>query len=359
MSANPTPTGNAQTSPAQSLTGASGFAQFASQAELAAARRQGDERMAANAAEQVAQFRAQAQLEKDEWKTLDENLKRIAQHELVVVDELRSRGLVTDEDLSTLIHEWQTTDEMGDADVDMGGETGSTEDGSTFGFEGVPLPIVHKSFRIPYRMLLASRGGGSSLDTENQSKAARKVMEGLEHLVINGWNGQVEGYDVPGLATHPDRNTVTGSNWSDYANNDADTVRGDLLDAIEANEDDEHGPGGTGYLAMFGRGAYQALRRWDTGTDQERGLLERLENEFSSEISAFINAPSLPNDEGLLVKPTDEVVELIVASDLQNVEWQSNDGMTTHMKVMGSITPKVKSDEAGQTGIAHLTGLLS
>ena len=350
---------NANKSPAGHLAGGSGFGQFASQAELAAARRQEQERLAAQAAERVAQFRANAQLEKDEWKTLDENLVEVAREELVVVSRLRNAGLTTDEDLSTLIHEWQTTDDFGDAEIDMGGETGATEDASTFGVEGVPLPIVHKSFRLPYRTLLASRNRGGSLDTQNQSKAARAVNEALDSLAVNGWNGQVEGYDVPGLATHPDRNTVAGSDWSDYTNNDADTVRGDVLDAIEANEDDNYGPGGTGFLMMVGRGAYQALRRWDTGTDNERGLLERLNDEFESELGDIINTPTLPDDEALLVKPSDDVVELAIASDLQNVEWESNDGMTTHMKVMASITPIVKSDEAGQSGICHLTGLLS
>jgi len=350
---------NARTSPAGILAGGAGFGQFASQAELAAARRQGHERLKAQAAEQVAQFRAQAQLEKDEWKSLDENLLEVAREELVVVSRLQSAGLTTDEDLSTLIHEWQTTGQFGDADVDMGGETGSTEDASTFGVEGVPLPIVHKSFRIPYRTLLASRNSGQSLDTQNQSKAARSVSEALDDLAINGWNGQVEGYEVYGLATHPDRNTFAGSDWNDYTNNDADTVRGDVLDAIEANEDDNYGPGSSGYLMMAGRGAYQALRRWDTGTDEERGLLERLRDEFESELSDIINAPTLADDEALLVKPSDDVVELATASDLQNVEWQSNDGMTTHMKVMASITPIVKSDDAGQSGICHLTDLLA
>lgn len=350
---------NASTSPAGNLAGGTGFGQFAAQARLANAKLEGRERMAANAAKKVAQFRAQAQLEKDEWKTLDENLTEVAQEELVVVDRLRQEGLTTDEDLSTLIHEWQETNDFGDAEVDMGGETGGDEDASTFSVNGVPLPIVHKSFRIPFRTLLASRGRGGSLDTQNQSKASRAVSVGLDDLAINGWNGQIDGYQVYGLTNHPDRNTVAGSDWNDYTNNSADTVRGDLLDAIEANEDNNYGPGSSGYLGLFGKGAYQALRRWDTGTDQERGLLERLREEFDSEISDFVKAPSMADDEAVLLKPSDDVLELAVASDLQNVEWQSNDGMTTHMKVMGSITPVIKSDEAGQSGICHLTGLLS
>lgn len=347
----------ANTDPASNLQGAGGFQQFSAQARLANAEE--GSRMAANAAQETAQLRANAQLEKDEWKTLDQRLVEIAQEELRVVNELRARGLTVSEDLSTLIREWQKTNDFGDADVDMGAETGSSEDGSTFSLEGVPLPIVHKSFKVNYRRLLASRNSGQGLDTQNQSKAARSVMEGLDALALNGWSGNVEGYEVHGLTNHPDRNTVTGSNWGDYENNSADTVRGDFLDAIEANEDANYGPGNSGYLMFAGRGAYQALRRWDTGTDQERGLLERLRNEFDEELDSIVNAPSMADDEAVLLKPSEDVVELAVASDLQNVEWESNDGFTLHMKVMGSITPIVKSDEANQSGICHLTGLLS
>lgn len=343
---------------AGSLAGGRGFQQFASQAKLANAKRAGREDMAANAAKQVAKFRANAQLEKDEWKTLDENLVEIAQEELVVVNALREAGLTTNEDLSTLIHEWQGTNEFGDADVDMAAESSGTEDASTFSLHGVPLPIVHKSFRIPYRTLLASRNRGQGLDTQNQNKAARAVMEGLDDLAVNGWGSTVEGYQAYGLTNHPDRNTQSGtSDWDDFTNNDADTVRGDILDGVEILENDNYGMGNTGYLYMLGRGAYQALRRWDTGTDQERGLLERLRDEFGD--IEFINAPTLDDGEAIMLKPVEDVVELAVASDIQNVEWESNDGFTTHMKVMASITPVVKSDDSGQSGVLHQTNLLS
>jgi hypothetical protein len=348
----------ANTDPAGSLVGGHGFGQFEAQARLAAAVEQGTEAMAANAAAEVAQFRANAQLEKDEWITLDENLIEVAQEELVVVDRLREAGLTINEDLSTLIHEWQTTNEFGDAEISMAAEQGDTEDASTFTLHGTPLPIVHKSFSIPYRMLLASRNQGQALDTQNQTKAARSVMERLDSLAINGWGSSVEGYQAYGLTTHPDRNTQSNTaNWSDYGGTSSDAVRGDILDGVEILENDEYGPGNSGFLYFLGRGAFQALRRRDTGTDQERGLLERLRDEFG--FVEFVNAPTLDDEEGIMLKPVEDVMELAVASDIQNVEWASDDGFTTHMKVMASITPVVKSDDGGQSGVLHQTNLLS
>ena len=51
----------------------------------------------------------------------------------------------------------------------------------------------------------------------------------------------------------------------------------------------------------------------------------------------------------------EDVIELAIASDMQNVEWSSGDEMTINMKVMASITPVVKSDQSGQSGVAHLS----
>ncbi|QPL12234.1 major capsid protein [Halorubrum phage Hardycor1] len=356
MNGTQTPTGPASNTPAANLAGGGGFGQFTAQARLAHAKDNGNEGMVANAAEQAATFRANAQLQKDEWKTLDERLVEIAQKELVVVNDMRAAGLTINEDLSTLIHEWQGTNEFSDADVDMAAETSSSEDASTFSLNGTPLPIVHKSFHIPYRHLLASRERGQGLDTQNQAKAARKVMEGLDSLAFNGWGSNVEGYQVYGLRNHPDRNTVTGNDWSDGTNTSYTDIRGDVVSIIESLENAEYAPRGTEAITYFGRGAWQELRRRDTGTDQERSLLERLTEEFADSLDMRL-APTLPSDEVVSFLPVEDVVELAVASDVQNVEWESDDGFMSHMKVMASMTPVVKSDDAGQSGVVHLTGL--
>lgn len=330
-----------------------GFDQFATLATMATARE--DSRLHTNAARKAAEFRANSRLRKDEWISLDDQLVDVAQENLVLVDVLRQRNLTVDEDLATLIREFETTNEFGDADVDMSGETGASEDASTFTLNGVPLPIVHKSFHVKRRNLLASRRRGQGLDLANQSKAARVVMEGLEDLVLDGWGSQVQGYQAYGLRTHPDRNQVAGTDWSAAANPDQ-AARSDILSLVETLESDNYGPGNSGYVFALNRTQYQEARRFDTGTDQERGLLERLREELG-DIVEFVRTDRLPAGEGIMFKPTSEVVQLANASDIQNVEWESPSGWTLHMKVMASMTPIIKSDEGNQSGIAHITGI--
>lgn len=343
------------TDPAGALTSnGDGFDQFVALATAATTAE--SHPLHANAAQQAGEFRANSRLRKDEWITLDENLVEVAQEQLVLVDDLRNRGLTVDEDLATLIREHESTDEFGAADVDMSGESGASEDASTFTLNGTPLPIVHKSFHIKRRNLLASRRRGQGLDVTNQAKAARVVMEGLEDLVINGWTGVVQNYNVHGLRTHPNRNQVVGSaDWTAAATT-GDQIRNDVLSVVEALENDNYGPEGPGYVFAIARPEFQAMRRKDTGTDNERSVLERLRDEFGDMID-FVRADRMPGGELTAYKPVEDVIQLANASDVQNVEWESGSGWTMHMKVMASMTPIIKSDDAGQSGVAHMTGI--
>lgn len=378
--------GPAQVSMPQHLAAqsGSGFEQFVAQARLASMskedpnyatlgqfvankRRSNVDDIAANlglSAQEMQALGLNLQLDKDEWKTLDDRLLRVAQENLTMVDDLRGAGLTINTDLGNLIHEWQTTNEFSAADVDMNPDVAASEDATVISVDGVALPIVHKSFHIPFRTLMASRNRGESLDTVNQGKAARAVMEGLEDLFVTGWNGTVGGHNVPGLTganQEGNINTTTSSNdWDDTSGTTVAQIRSDIVSQIEALEDDNYGPEGTSYMYWLDRSSYQALRSRDTGTDQERSLLSRLEEEFVPDTLQFLKpADHLPTGTAVLLKPIEDVIQLAVASDIQNVEWESNAGFTTHMKVMGSITPVIKSDHSGQSGIHVMDGLLS
>ena len=298
-------------------------------------------------------------LRKDEWIQLDDRLYEIAERELRAVEDLRAAGLTIDTDLSTLTYEWETQDNFGDPEIDMGAEARGRDEEVSFTLHGVPLPIVHKSWHINFRKLGASRTRGAPLDVTLLAQATRSVSEGLEDMLFNGWDSQFAGREVHGYRTYPDRNTFTGEDWTDR---DPDTgtthfeIRDDIIDMIEEMEEDNKFPGNTGYWLYLAREQYQELRRRDTGTSRERGLFQRLREEFGGEVD-FRRADYLPNGEAVMLHPTDETVELAVASDFQNVEWSSHQDFTTHMKVMASMTPVLKSDDAGQCGIVHVDGL--
>jgi len=58
-----------------------------------------------------------------------------------------------------------------------------------------------------------------------------------------------------------------------------------------------------------------------------------------------------------MVKPTERHVQMPTAADIQTVQWESMGGMVQHWKVMGSVMPALRSDQSGNSGVAHLSGL--
>lgn len=310
-----------------------------------------------------AEYTTHANLRKDEWVQLDDRLIEVARPNLTLIEALRSRGLTRNTDLSNLTFEWEDVGDFSqDADLDMAFETRAVDEGVHFELNGIPLPIVHKSYHLNRRNLMASRNRGEDLDTTYMSRATRKVVERLEDLVLNGWGSTVDSYNIPSLLgtnQQADINTATSNNdWDDTSGTTADDIRTDVLTQIETLENENYGPEGTGYLWLLDRASWQALRARDTGTDQERGLQERINEEFG-DILDPVRMDRLATGTSIMLKPIQDVIELVVASDLQNVEWESHAGFTMHMKVMGSITPAIKSDQSGQSGIHVMDGLLS
>jgi len=299
-------------------------------------------------------------LEDDEWRVLSDRMVEVYRGELVGISDLQSAGLTRDISLATKVDLWQTMNEMTGAEVSMDGETESEEDRATYSTEGVPVPIVHKDFRIGERDLLTSRRLNNDLRTDMVADATRAVTETLEDILFHGWNPQVsddrDSFELYGYTTHPDRNTVAASeNWS-RTGSGASEIRATIVDALDELDDDERDGGGF-WL-------YMAPEQWrvfraaiDPDGDGNLTVRERLEGEFGTEIGAFRRASHLDDGTAVMVDPRQDVVELASAEDVQTVEWQSGSGMTNHFKVMAAMAPEIKSDGTGQSGIVEMTGL--
>ena len=147
-------------------------------------------------------FGANAVLQKDEWKHLDETVVQISKQRLVGVQDLTSRGLVYNvpNGLGTTVLEHETISGMEDAELNMDGAAAGTEDRVKYGIGYLPLPITHSNFRINIRALNASRTRGMPLDTTHAALSAEKVAEKIEKVLFQGagtytfGGGIVQGY---------------------------------------------------------------------------------------------------------------------------------------------------------------------
>lgn len=295
-------------------------------------------------------------LEEDEWETLSDRMVQVYQENRVGIADLQNAGLTRSLSLATKVDLWQERSAMSEANVSMDGETGSQEDRVAYTTSGVPIPIVDKEFRVSDRDLQSSRRMGNDLRTDGVSEATIVVTEMLERLLFQGWNPTIRDSDgdtftLYGYTTHPDRNTVSGSDWGTAGN-----IRDDVVSMVDALDVDER-TGGNFWLYI----APPQWRQWRSAIDPDGDgnltVRRRVEEEFDAEIGAVRRASFLPDGEAVMVDPSPDVVELAIAEDVQTIEWQSGSGMTNKYKVMAAMAPEIKSDDDSQSGIVHTTGI--
>lgn len=295
-------------------------------------------------------------LERDEWETLTDRMVEVYQRELNGIQHLREANLTRSVSLATRVDLWQEMTEMTEADISMDGENRSEEDRLTYQTEGVPIPIIHKDFRIPQRVLETSRRMNNDLRTDEVAAATRVVSEMAEAVLFQGWSPNVptergETFQLYGYTNHPDRNQIVGSNWDT-----ADNIRDDFVAMLDEMDKDNRTGGGF-WVYIHPQQWRQFRSAIDPDGDGNQTVRERIRDEFGQEIGRIARAPYLNTGEAVMVDPRQDVVELAEAEDIQTIEWQSGSGMTNHFKVMAAMAPELKSDANGQSGIVHTTGI--
>ncbi len=294
-------------------------------------------------------LRTNALLKKDEWEEIDREVLAIAKQKLVGIEDLRSRGLIQPlGGLGTLISSYQRRGTMTPANVNIDGITPGEEDGQDFDLVSVPIPIIHKDFRLNIRHLEASRRNGDGLDVTQASDAGEIVADGAENILFNGSGIVLDGNRIYGYTNHPDRNIgVAVGPWTTPANA-YNTVLQMVADA--RNNANSYGPfvlyvSANQWVNLF---LYYTDGSKDTPYDRIKKI---------PEISDIKLAVKLADDTAVLVEMSRRTVDIAIAQDLVTIEWESSGGMVSHFKVMMVLAPRLKSDKDQHMGLVHYTGL--
>ena len=305
-------------------------------------------RLLANDLDVTKALRTNTLLRKDEWIELDRALVDVARQRLQLITDLRSMGLVHAlGGLGTLISEYEQVTDMDDANVDMSGVTEGEEDAPDFPLVGVPVPIHHKSFRVNIRKLAASRKRGDGVDVTSITIAGRKVADSLEAMALNGITGTLAGQSMYGYRNHPDRNTGTAVGDFGTIGNIAMTVA-NMVAAAEA--DSFYGP----YILYVAATQYGEMRSVYTDGSGQSAIIRILQS--IPTIKQIKPCDQLTAGELLLVQMTRDVVDLAIAQDIVNVQWDENGGMVERHKVFAAMAIRVKSDAEQKCGVVHYTG---
>lgn len=291
-------------------------------------------------------LRTNAILQYDEWKDLDERVIKIAEERLVLTADLIAAGLTYDlGGIGTTISQWQVETDMTEATVSMEPDSEDNRDLVDFQMEQVPIPIIHKDFKLGIRQIEASRRMGSNIDLTNADAAARKVGQGMEDLVINGYGNTIGGSRIYGVVNHPARITgVAPGPWTTI-----DNIYTTILNMVAA-ADAAHRYGPFNLYIPAGMGMYL----YNFYTDGSGQTVEQRLNQITP-IQAVRVDDRLPANNLVLVQMTSDTIDLAVAQQLMPVEWEEKGGMVINHKVLAAMAPRIKPDSNKELGIVHFT----
>jgi len=291
-----------------------------------------------------------ATLRKDDWKLLDEAIVKAAKPRLRAVADLRSRGLqfTIPNGMGKTVFETETQSDISDALTSMDGLRESKGDRPVFELGSLPLPIIHKDFSYSARQLMASRNGGSPLDTSTAELAARKVSEEAEKLLLGVSSSfTYGGGTIYGYTNFPSRITAvltapTAVGWTP-----ATTVA-----EVLGMRSDSQGKYHYGPWVLYSSPNWDEYMDADYSTSKgDNTLRERLKGiEMIEDVRTL---DYLTDFDLVLVQMTSDVAREIVGMDINTVQWETNGGLQLNYKVMAILVPQLRADQNGNTGIVH------
>jgi hypothetical protein len=298
-------------------------------------------------------------LRKDEWKALDEAVLTIARENLGGIADLRTKGLVKNipNAMGTMIYEWDDQSDGMNAIISMDGITRAKNDRVQYQRNGIPLPIIHSDYEIIQRSLMASRNGGNGLDTTQSEQAIRRVNETLEAMLFTDTTYAYGDKDdrlrnsIYSYLNFPDRNLVTLLKSWTASDATAATIFADAQALKAANVAKNH----PGPYTMYVTPEYDAVLDEDYSVSGQSVLSIRARILMLEGITEIKVNNTLTADNVVLVQMSTNVVRLLDGMPIQNIQWNVEGGMLNKYKIMTIQVPQIRSDQSGQTGLAHGT----
>ncbi len=322
-------------------------------------------RLMEQAAGETGQFRALAPLQDKAQVSIDNAVVAVGLQRLVVAADIMDYGLtypLTDP-LSIAQLEWSTISKTGAAQRTMSPSARGESKLPTVIPNRLPIYLTTDQFEIDIRTLKTSQRVGTPLDTTIVTQCTRAVNEAIEDAVINGATTldgialQDSGYTAPGLLNAPNAavQTLTAAAWTTVpVGSTVFTEVMSMITKLQANK--KFGP----YRLYVGTQVGNAMANDYNQTNNAQGLtigqrLLQIPGLDAIRVADLMPAgngasPSIGNKVAL-VQMTHDVVDMVVGQPPTVIPWTSLDGFTIHNLVMAIMIPRVRSDQAGNSGI--------
>lgn len=297
---------------------------------------------------------ANATLRKEDWKILDDAIVAAAKPRLRVVADLRGQGLTYSipNGMGKTVLETERRSDVTPATISMDPARQGEADRNEFDLQNLPLPVIHKDFFFNARQVMASRNGGSPIDTTFAEDAARRVSEEAERLATGTADSfTYGGGTIYGLKNFPDRITKVITIPTDSGWTPVQTMK-DVLTMRQSAYDANH----------YGPYQLYVSPAWDEYMDDDYSDAKG-DNTLRQRINNIENIQGIRTADYLgtgfhmiLVQMTSDVIREVIGMDITTVQWETHGGMRLNFKVMAILVPQLRADWYGNTGIVHGTG---
>lgn len=290
-----------------------------------------------------------ATLMRDQWITFDNVLVEAARPTLRAWGDLESNnlryGIPNGMAVSVLLS--QSTNDPGEAALDMDGVAETERFKSEFDTHGLPLPIVHSSFSFTARELAVSQSQQLPLDTSAIEKATRRCTEKIERLTLGTLSAyQYAGYPIYGAGNHPQRATKTliaptATGWT------PDVTVDDVLSQIQQLQDIYfNGPYGMWYSPAWTKYLYGDY----AATYGNKTLASRLAE--IKDIKFMNKVDYLTGFRIIIFHLGNDVIQAVTGMKMKTVQWDVAGGLEKKFKVMGIMVPRVRKRSDDTCGIS-------
>lgn len=291
-------------------------------------------------------FRSNASLRDDQWKEIDDAVLEISREVQNGIADIRDAGLVRETSLGTLFSQYETVTGTGDAEVTMSGEASDERNRVETTLNTVPVPFITKGFSFSARFQDSAQRDPGDLISAKVEDATFRVNKKLEDILFNGSRFTVDGNTIKGYTDHPDRNQTSAAGGWDTVSNIYGTIENMMSDLESAGYP-------ASWILYVADPQFGEMRAQNTNTDTR--VLDTVRD--YDELQAVRRNPALPDGEAVMIKPSRRVVDLVLAEDVSAIEAEGKFGRTIDMQIAGVMAPRVKSDDAGNSGVSHVTGI--
>jgi hypothetical protein len=289
-------------------------------------------------------------LPEDSWKSLESAVIGEQSVPMSGVQDLMDAGLVIGESPFFVQHEWDVTSEVTAADITVDGEASDDRDQFQTERKAITVPVISKSFRVGFRAMGAYNSTGRSFSTDQAVQAAQVVAEAKENALFNGF-GDVKiatASETFGYTNNPDTNSAAGLSWGTPGN--ATTVVNNIIAAQAADNFDSN------ITIYASQTQYNEISGTPRSADNNVTELEFIESIPQITAVRSVKPQFLADGSVLGVSLQRNTVVWVEAMPFTIVEWQSDDGMTTHWRVMTIAAPRTTSTFANRAGMCLSTG---